>query len=182
MDRSAETASPAAQRAAEQVLEVWRQIQKKAAWAGERVRWNVTAVTPYVLAKMRALVARVAKLAAQGTGWTLDQLLRLDALSLRDLAYYALLTLVTIGCSRDPLLLVRIGDAALSALLASVSGLLRMILRGLALMLGPVLCAVACWAWDLTRAVVTVVLNGLRWSEARAAEALAPSVEPAEPV
>jgi hypothetical protein len=174
--RAAAGDSPQARKAADRILHAWERLQKRAARAGETVRQKVAAITPYVLAKMRALIARIAQLVAQGTRWTLDQLIRLDDLTrghLKDLATYAVVALLAIGCWRDPLLLVRLGEAALSGLLASVSGFLRLVLSGLAILLvARLVCVAVRWAWVLGRSALSAILNGVGLPAARLAEAL----------
>ncbi|MEN6495831.1 MAG: hypothetical protein ABFD16_16235 [Thermoguttaceae bacterium] len=174
--RKAAGESPQARKAADRILKAWERLQKQTARAGEAVRQKVAAITPYVLAKMKAMVARVAELAAQGTGWTLDRLIRLDDLTrghLKDLATYAAVVLLAIGCWRDPFLLVRLGEAALTGLLESATGFIRLVLSGLALLLvARLVCAAARWAWDLSRSVLSAILNGLGLPAARLAEAL----------
>jgi hypothetical protein len=174
--RAVASESPQARKAADRILQAWERLQKQAARAGETVRQKVAAISPHVLGKIRDLVARIAQLVAQGTRWTLDQLIRLDDLTrghLKDLAAYAVVVLLAIGCWRDPLLLVRLGEVTLSGLLTSVSGFLQLVLSGLALLLvAQLVCAAARWAWDLGRSVLSTILNGLGRPAARLAEAL----------
>jgi hypothetical protein len=87
---------------------------------------------------MRNVVARVAELTAQGIHWPLDQLLRLDEMTrgqLGEIAFWATLALLTLASATDPLLLVRLGKAALTGFLERVSGFMKVILSGLALLL-----------------------------------------------
>lgn len=181
--RAAAGHSPRAQQAARKLLAAWAQIQRRAARAKADVHAKIVAATPYVLAKLRALVARVAELTAQGIRWTLDQLLRLDEATrghLGEIAFWATLALLTLASAKDPLLLVRLGEAALTGLLESVSGFLKVILSGLALLLvAETACAAARWAWNLGRSTLACVLMSLRAPASLLADALRPSAPPA---
>lgn len=163
--RAAAGHSPRAQQAARKLLAAWAQIQRRAARAKADVHAKIVAATPYVLAKLRALVARVAELTARGIRWTVNQLLRLDEVTrghLREIGFWATLALLAIASAKDPLLLVRFGEAAFTGLLESVSGFLKVILSGLALLLvAEMVCVAARWAWDLGRSTLACVLMSL---------------------